>query len=466
MCKCHRGVWGTFERLSEIGSGSFGNAYLCRHRLMREERAVKVILKGQNNASHTEIEREIQMLRQLDHPHVVRLYEWYEDGHRVYLVMEALKGGTLQAASKELQQQTLALRDEWIRKVIRQILEAMAYCHSLQIVHKDLKHENIMLIRKDSSFQNPFAVIIDLGAAMMVSQAKEGAMADRNAIGTPATMAPEVWIDRFGPKSDVWSVGCILFELLAGKLPFVLHRLKREAWVALHRRGPDWNFIRASSNVGRELCATMLTFHETMRPTMAGCLGHRWFNTDVPEVNNTVLPDPTTPILEFCRGSDVRRGLIFALAVRLPMRRAQVIVDMFKSIDLDGDGKISAAEFRATLGRTWPQNAASVQEVFNILDTDRDGVLSFTEFAAGVLLAFRDTLSERFRALFREYDLDGDGTISMQQAEDLLAVAGPVDKHQRAALLGSGTCNRGSDFRCEALYTNLFYDGGLLRSQP
>jgi len=268
-------------------------------------------------------------------------------------------------------------------------------------------------------------------------------------------MAPEVWNDRFGPKSDVWSVGCILFELLAGKLPFVLHRLKREAWVALHRRGPDWNFLRMC-NVGRELCATMLTFHETMRPTMAECLGHRWFNPDVPEAKNIVLPDPTASILEFCRGSDIRRGLLFALAVRLPMRRAHVIVEMFKSIDSDGDGRISALEFRATLGMTWPHDVASMQEVFHILDEDRDGMLSFTEFAAGVLLAFKDILSERFRALFREYDLDGDGTITMQQAEELLAVGGPLDGHQRAALLGRGTCKPSTDFSCESLYTNLF----------
>merc|ERR1719437_386577 len=117
----------------------------------------------------------------------------------------------------------------------------MAFCHNLRLIHKDIRDENIMLLRKDPDFDEPFAVIIDLGIAEMFNLADP---TGHQVGGTPTTMAPEVWRGNFGPKCDVWSLGCVLFQLLTGEMPFMARSMTPSAWQQLHRRGPDWSLVR------------------------------------------------------------------------------------------------------------------------------------------------------------------------------------------------------------------------------
>merc|ERR1712147_83309 len=94
--------------------------------------------------------------------------------------------------------------------------------------------------------------------------------------GTPATMAPEVWTGNFGPKCDVWSVGCVLFELLAGSMPFMAMSMDPRDWHRKMKQGPDWNMVRTSAQ-SRDLVERMLTFSDKHRPSMKQCLQHEWF---------------------------------------------------------------------------------------------------------------------------------------------------------------------------------------------
>ena len=96
-----------------------------------------------------EIEQEILIMRQIDHPHMVRLFEWYEDATRVYLVLDYLQGGSLKDVIVQLNRKDeRGLKEAWIREVIQQSAGGLAYCHNLRLIHKDLKDENIMLLEK------------------------------------------------------------------------------------------------------------------------------------------------------------------------------------------------------------------------------------------------------------------------------------------------------------------------------
>merc|ERR1719215_1766014 len=90
------------------------------------------------------------------------------------------------------------------------------------------------------------------------------------------TMAPEVWLGSFGPKCDVWSLGCVLFELTAGSMPFSVRSFDPKDWTALHKRGPNWGLVKTSDG-SKSLCRSMLTYQDTQRPTTADCAKHKWF---------------------------------------------------------------------------------------------------------------------------------------------------------------------------------------------
>jgi serine/threonine protein kinase len=416
--------------LKKLGSGSFAVTHLCKHKKTGDDRVVKAVEKSKMRCPIEDIEKEIQIMRQIDHPHIVRLYEWYEGTSTVYLIIDALKGGTLrEVVMTNYYKQGTPLKEDWIQKVIHQVTEAMVYIHSLRLIHKDLKDENIMLLKKDRNYDKPFAVIIDLGIAEMfpLSDPRGNIVG-----GTPATMAPEVWMGNFGPKCDVWSVGCVLFELLAGAMPFMAMTLDPKEWLRKMQKGPDWNLVKTSAE-GRNLCERMLIFDDKQRPTMKECLEHKWFECHSRTLQNTVHPQQFAELKRFTEMTALARSMLLEIAGRLPMERAEKIVQIFKAFDKNSDGSISKDELQQGFSRLGMKDQGLLDNTFKALDVDENGTLSFSEFAAGVLLVFKDLLESRFRALFRRYDKDCDGMMTQEDVEGFLSIARKLTKKEAVA---------------------------------
>jgi len=273
-----------------------------------------------------------------------------------------------------------------------------------------------MLLRKDLSFDKPYVVVIDLGIAEMFSLADP---TGQECGGTPTTMAPEVWNGCFGPKCDVFSLGCVLYEMLAGQMPFLARSMKPVQWTRLHKKGADFTKI-TSSPQGRELCKEMLTYDDEERPSMAQCLKHEWFKADE-RVMRTVPPAQFMALKNFCHEAALKRTLLLEIASRLPMARCAEIVDLFEAFDVDRDGTLTAEELRRAFKFLGITDEGLVKKIFKSLDVDNDGYLSFSEFAAGVLSVFGDLLEDRLHVLFKEYDEDGDGALNHQEIEEFLA---------------------------------------------
>lgn len=412
-------VWKKYSKVKEMGSGTFGTAFLAKHRGTQEERVIKAVRKGRAKIPIEEIEREIILMRQVDHPHIVRLFEWFEDNRRIYLVMESLKGGTLQKIVLDFVKKKKTLNEDWIRSVTRQSIEAMAYCHGLRLIHKDIKDENIMLLKKDPDFSDPFVVIIDLGVAEMFSVADP---ACHEIGGSPATIAPEVWRGNFGPKCDVWSLGCVLFEMLAGAMPFMTRTIQADAWLKLHKRGPDWKLCKASS-VSRDLCKQMLTYVEEKRPTMRELLQHEWFEAGDGTFRDHVDAEQFGPLVKYVEESALKRNLLLQMASSLPMGEAGNIHKIFEAVDKNRDGSLTAEELREAFRRMGLTHDENFEEIWNALDVDGDGTLSFTEFAAAMLFLCKDILEERLYAMFYEYDTDHNGLLDREEAKEFLSSA-------------------------------------------
>ena len=151
---------------------------------------------------------EMAILRQLDHPNILKLYEVFEDNRKFFLVTEYCKGGEL---FDEITNEG-SFTEQKAAAYIEQVLRAISYCHGLGIVHRDLKPENL-LIDKD---QNNILKLIDFGTA--VTYLKGGKL--EGVHGTSYYIAPEVLKSVYDERCDVWSIGCILYVLLSGRAPF------------------------------------------------------------------------------------------------------------------------------------------------------------------------------------------------------------------------------------------------------
>eukprot|EP00931_Biecheleriopsis_adriatica_P056261 TRINITY_DN33331_c0_g1_i1.p1 TRINITY_DN33331_c0_g1~~TRINITY_DN33331_c0_g1_i1.p1 ORF type:complete len:727 (-),score=178.01 TRINITY_DN33331_c0_g1_i1:76-2256(-) len=409
-------VWDVYDKCTQLGQGSYGQAFLAKQKANGEEVVVKAVKKSRTLLPLDEIEQEILIMRQIDHPHVVRLFEWYEDTNRIYLVLEVLRGGTLKDAILELQQKDQrGLKGDWIRQVIQQSAGAMAYCHNLRLIHKDIKDENIMLLKRDTKWDRPHAVIIDLGISEMFSVADPSG---RMLGGSPTTMAPEVWAGTFGPKCDVWSLGCVLFQLCAGQYPFMSKHMVASAWTRLHRRGAKWDEMKTCGD-SKALCKAMLSYNEEDRPTMKEVLDHPYFQKAVAELK-AVPASKFKPLMDIVKMQRTRQSLLLEIASRLPISKSNDIIQIFSDIDTGHTGTIALPELVAYFAKIGIHDKDLVRKTFDCLDVDKDGSLSFSDFASGALLLFKDLLEDQLEAAFKRHDQDGDGILDRAQAEAFL----------------------------------------------
>jgi calcium-dependent protein kinase len=193
-----------------LGQGAFGEVRKCINRHTKVIRAVKLIKKESMNKEEEEsFKHEITILKKLDHPNILKLYEVFEDEKRYYLVTELCKGGELfdEIVTK------VCFSEKEAAAIIQQILQAVAYCHDLGIVHRDLKPENVLI---DKELNNTLK-IIDFGTSTIYDKSS-GPL--KTTHGTSYYIAPEVLNKRYDDRCDVWSIGVILYILLSGKPPF------------------------------------------------------------------------------------------------------------------------------------------------------------------------------------------------------------------------------------------------------
>ncbi|CAE7738843.1 CPK4 [Symbiodinium sp. CCMP2456] len=252
-----------YEVQRQLGKGSFGTVYLVSHRTQVDQnkekrvRVCKIISKlkaKEAKTSEAKVREEFAVLKQLDHPHVLRIFEDFEDDENFYLVMEQCRGGDLGAYVKRLEPMDAYSYEFWVSKVMQHTLSAIAYCHSKAVIHKDLKPENVMLsTTRDTPVAQMHVVVVDFGLAEVFANST-----DRSDVvsGTPPYMAPEVWQGNFSKSCDVWSAGCMLFFLLSGRLPFIAATVKE--FPKAVQQEPDWAPALAHSSRRSLLCELVI----------------------------------------------------------------------------------------------------------------------------------------------------------------------------------------------------------------
>lgn len=193
-----------------LGQGGYSNVYRCIDEVGIRY-ACKVIPK--NNNKRNRVQNELQVLHRLTNAlRVVRLVDAREDDVNYYIIQELCKGGVI----RDYVSKHDMYGENTVASIIRGTLRGLHHVHEHGIVHRDIKGSNIMLT--DTSADAEIR-LIDFGAAMQLSSGIFPESTD-DLVGTPWFMAPESLGYKFGPKSDVWSVGVLTYQLLSGRMPF------------------------------------------------------------------------------------------------------------------------------------------------------------------------------------------------------------------------------------------------------
>ncbi|CAK5267567.1 unnamed protein product, partial [Mycena citricolor] len=270
-----------------IGTGSSGRVRIARNSRTGQYAAVKIVSKACLDSTrslehlieeveHTQlsVEREIVVMKLIDHPNIMRLYDVWETSSELYLILEYVQGGEL---FEYLCSKGRLPTDEALR-YFQQIIAAIDYCHKLNIAHRDLKPENILLD------ENLNVKIADFG---MAAWQANGML--RTSCGSPHYAAPEIVSAKAysGSAADIWSCGVILHALLAGKLPF---------------DDPDLGILLEKVKIGtfrmptgidplaQDLIRKMLTANVEDRITMVEVLRHPFYTSMAPTVIPSVVP--------------------------------------------------------------------------------------------------------------------------------------------------------------------------------
>ncbi|KAM7152654.1 death-associated protein kinase 2 isoform 2-T3 [Macrochelys suwanniensis] len=262
-----------YEIGEELGSGQFAIVKKCREKSTGVEYAAKFIKKRQSRASRRgvrreEIEREVNILQQIQHANIIKLHDVYENRTDVVLILELVSGGELFdfLAQKE------SLSEEEATRFIKEILDGVNYLHAKKIAHFDLKPENIMLL--DKNIPIPHIKVIDFGLAHKIEDGVEF----KNIFGTPEFVAPEIVnYEPLGLAADMWSIGVITYILLSGASPF-LGETKQEtlANITAVNYEFDEEFFSHTSDLAKDFIRKLLVKDTRKRLTIQEALTHPW----------------------------------------------------------------------------------------------------------------------------------------------------------------------------------------------
>ncbi|KAK2197642.1 bifunctional EF-hand domain/Protein kinase domain/Protein kinase-like domain superfamily/EF-Hand 1 [Babesia duncani] len=418
-----------YKAIKLLGKGSFGEVLLCIHRITGQQYAVKVISKKsiKNKADHDSLLREVQVLKSLDHPNIMKIFEFFEDEKYYYFVTELYMGGELfdEIVSRKRFSEHDAAR------IIKQVLSGINYMHRQNIVHRDLKPENLILETKSP---NANIRIIDFGLSTYCEV--DAKMKEK--IGTAYYIAPDVLKGMYDAKCDVWSIGVILYILLCGFPPFngqnETEIIKRVQTGKYSFDMPQWRKVSESA---KDLIGRMLTYNPAKRITAAEALEHHWIvymtrqsSVDLPSLELSINNMRTFHYTQKLS----QAALLYIGSKLITKEESKCLTDIFNRMDKNGDGQLDREELvegyteylklkgtpAADLDRAGIEE--QVDHILQDIDFDNNGCIDYSEFLT-VAMDRKSLMSrDRLEKAFRLFDVDGSGTISCSELSTMFGV--------------------------------------------
>ena len=422
-----------------IGIGSFAEVWKCTHKRTGDIRAVKVFLKStlsRNEIKTRSVFNEAEILKSLDHPNILKVYEFFEDQLKYYIVTEYYDGGDLFSWIKEKGN----LNERVAAKVMRLLLSGINYMHSKQIIHRDIKPDNILLIKKEK-FEDFSIKIIDFN----IAKAKN----TKNSIestGTIEYMAPEVIKGIYNEKCDIWSCGIVLYIMVSGIFPFSgkSDRLVEEA-ICKGEYNFHQEYFGKVSKECKDFISKLLIKDSISRLSAQEALNHPWLKKGKEKCDRLALTGTLRRMKTMIFTGKLRElfktFMISQLSSSLSLKKLE---EAFHAIDINGDGVISKEELIEQLSLDMSINDAELKalKIMALADNDGSGGIDYTEFLKVTIDDETLYTKENLRKAFSYLDKDGSNAIELNELEEWLNSGNILPESAITKLMEEADTNR------------------------
>lgn len=424
-----------YDLLELIGTGSYGQVYKAKKKSTNEFFSMKIISKAKKDSSLNELLNEISVLKNLDHPHIIKIFEYFETKDKIFIVNELCEKGDLQ---KYIEKEKI-IKEKIVKKIIKQLIMILNYLHKNRIIHRDLKLQNILI--EDSTDDNFSIKLIDFGISTEIKGYNL-----TESIGTVLYVAPEVILSDYNEKCDIWSIGIIMFYLLSGKLPFAginQKEIMQKVIVGeLKFEDAIWNTV---SENAKNLIKNLLNKDYSIRINAEQALDNVWFKNE----NDLSSSNFNSEKLTFCeeensnndekirlafknikdfkvKSSIEQLAQIFVTRNLLNKERYSEFINIFKIFDTNNDGKISFEELNFHFrnfsnGSNTDFDNFDLEEAFKKIDFNKNGYIEYSEFLVAVLKNIYTP--NNLQEVFQLFDTENKGKIS---TNDLKVVLSPL----------------------------------------
>ena len=403
-----------YQKLYLIGEGSFGSVIKVKHLLTGSIRAMKIINKESlvDGSDCDAFLQEINILRSLDHPNVIKIFEYFSDDFFIYVVTEFCPT-SLSERFKESEK----MHEDIVRSVMKQIISAITYLHFKKIIHGDIKLENILC-----NYGNKIEIkVIDFGCSQFIRNGDKLQFLS----GTTYYMAPEVIKENWDEKSDIWSCGVLMYILLTGSFPFKgIEEEQIANNILSHNYKIRQNEFAGVSAEAIDLIIKMLEYDPKIRIKAKDCLSHPFFvkgrektavqaKKDINDVFEKLKDYNQVEKFKQC----ILAWLVHNLASDNEVDKAK---KMFALFDRNNDGRISSKELQAAYEKYG--NLADSTNLFKIASENlgQKGYIEFEEFLRATVDKEALINEKNLQYLFKELDTGKTGELNTEQISKLI----------------------------------------------
>lgn len=406
-----------------LGKGSYGEVRLVTERKTGQERAVKIFRKSvlQTKKVTEQLHKEIEILKKIDHPNIIKIFEYFEDEKKMYIIMEKCEGGELYSQILKLN----SFSEAAASKIIRQLLLAVCYLHERQIVHRDIKPENILF---NSDGVESEIKLIDFGVAEVYNHLQ----VLKDPVGTIFYIAPEVLEKNYDEKCDLWSCGVIAYMLLCGSPPFAgandVEIIKNIKIGSVNFNKAIWQSHSAESKdfILNLLCKAELRF------SARAALEHPWVaNSETLSPCKEVYISALSTLKAFHNTNKLKEAVRTYIASQcLNIHETKELTHLFNKIDSNQDGRLSKEEiikyYDAVMGS--PLTDEEANEIMKEVDSDKSGFVDYSEFIKATMSEIMFSNVKHLKLAFDHFDADCNGKISADEIKKVLQDGNAYDE--------------------------------------